>query len=46
MSTPPPDDVQYLDLADYLWLADNFHSTVADDQEVRTRAQRINRDIS
>jgi death on curing protein len=20
MSTPPPDDVQYLDLADYLWL--------------------------
>jgi hypothetical protein len=21
MSTPPPDDVQYLDLADYLWLA-------------------------
>jgi death on curing protein len=21
MSTPPPDEVQYLDLADYLWLA-------------------------
>jgi death-on-curing protein len=21
MATPPPDDVQYLDLADYLWLA-------------------------
>jgi death-on-curing protein len=21
MSTPPPDDIQYLDLADYLWLA-------------------------
>jgi death on curing protein len=21
MPTPPPDDIQYLDLADYLWLA-------------------------